>query len=329
MAGTPENDLNKNRKADELRANANLNLGALAIHFGRENEGANFLRKAIAKAGGSSARVVRDFGWNTRQYDTVQSVALRLLSELREQIPAKKLLHSVGQIRVKAPGYFPGQPSYFFRVPSGFDPASGRTYRVLLVVPSINQDAAEYCKYGHTWSRFADAHDLFLVVPGFMQFWSDCTMPQEWSGEATLQALQEIRQSYPIDTDRLLLHGYGRGAAFLQRFALWKPALCRAVSLHSSYDWAWQEDLPGGFRSLSDLRGIPFLITCGERDGAEDQSLSGAYASTVRLVTHALGAGLSVKWKSLPDVVHRPSPDMEKLAQDFLAGQLTENPGPQ
>jgi hypothetical protein len=326
VAEVPDNDLTAIHKARELRANARLNLGALAIHFGRDNEGAGFLRQAIEMSGESMVRVVENRGPQVRYGETVQSVAQRLLSDLREQIPDKEILHSVGQIRVDAPGYFPGKVSYFFRVPAGFDPASGRTYRVLLVVPSINQDAAEYCKFGHAWARFADANDLFLIVPRFMPFWSDSTMPQEWSGEATRKALEEMGQRYPIATDRLLLHGFGRGAAFLQRFALWRPQLCAAASLHSSYDWAWEESLPEGFCPLSDLRHLPMLVTCGERDGGIDHALRGSYAATVRFVTFARGEGLPVTWKSFPDLEHRPSAELENLAQKFLAEQLVEKP---
>jgi hypothetical protein len=322
VAQTEENDLNRSRKAAELRANANLNLGALAIHFGRENEGAALLRKAIEMAGAGAVRVVERSRWKTGYYGTVQSVAMRLLSDLREQIPTEEIVHSVGQIRVSVPGYFPGEVSYFFRVPSGFDPASGRKYRILLVMPSINQDAVEYCKFGHTWARFADEHDLFLVVPRFMQFWSNSTMPQEWSGPATLQALSELQRRFPVSTDDLLLHGYGRGAATLQRFALWRPEMCTAASLHSTSDWAWEETLSEGLGSLSNLRKIPLFVTCGERDGEIDHSQSGSYAATVRFVTFAQGEGLTVDWKSLPGVVHRPSPDMESLAQKFLTKQL-------
>jgi tetratricopeptide (TPR) repeat protein len=326
VAEVEENDVNGSRKAANLRANACLHLGALAIHFGRENEGAALLKKAIGISGDSMVRVVGDGGWNSRNYESVQSVATRLLSDLREKLSKDDVVHSVGQLRFAAKGFFPGEVTFYYRIPAGFDPASGRKYRVLLLMPSVNQDAAEYCKYGHTWARFADAHDLFLVVPQFMQFWSSPILPQEWSGDATLRALAELGKRYPISTEGMLLHGYGRGAAFLQRFALWRPDLVAAASLHSTSDWAWEESMPEGLGTLSTLRKIPLLVTSGDRDGDVNNSLAGSYANAIRFVTFARGEGLSVDWKSLPGVVHRPSPDMESFAQNFLVKHLKADP---
>src|SRR5205823_4621045 len=121
---------------------------------------------------------------------------------------------------------------------------SGELSRVLLLAPSYNFGAAEFCRDNNPWARFADAHGLILVVPEFMTLTTEAILPQQWAGPATLAALVAIKKQYPIHADQLLIHGYGNGAEFAERFALWKPELCAAVSIHSAVDWAWQESMP-------------------------------------------------------------------------------------
>jgi len=162
-------------------------------------------------------------------------------------------------------------------------------------------------------------------VPDFFDFWkTNFNLTEQWSGEATLKALAKIQERYPIETGKLLLHGYGYGAGFVERFALWKPELCAAVSAHSTDAWEWREAPEAGLHPLSDMSLIPFFVTAGENDGGVE---GGCYGEGVRFSTFARGAGVPLIWKLLPHTVHRPSAEMEKMAQVFLADALDGTKG--
>ena len=320
VAETPESDANRTGKAVAVRANAALPLAALAIHAGREVEAAHALRRILADAPVRPIEIIEDGGWHPRHFESVQAVALRLLSELRAAESPPRADN--GLVRVAVPGFFPGKVLFRYRAPSGGHPADGSRMPVLVIAPAVNEGADDYCREEGAWARFADAHGVFLLVPQFMEFWSDSTLPQDWSGEALRLALAKLRNRFSLDTDLLYFHGFGFGASFLQRVALWKPDWCGAASLHSTFDWAWEETLPEGLQALSALRNTPFFITCGAEDGSEDHAIRGSFAPTIRFVTYAKDAGVPVTWKPLPGVTHRPTREMEDQARAFLAQQF-------
>lgn len=319
---TPESDANRTRKAAAARANAELHLAALALHDGREVEAADALRRILAGAPASPIGIIEDGGWHPRHFESVQAVALRLLSEMRAAESPPRA--DTGLVRVEVPGYFPGKVLFRYRVPLGFNPAEGARLPVLVIAPAVNEGADAYCRDRGAWARFADAHGVFLLVPQFMEFWSDSTLPGDWSGEALHLALEKLRDRFPLNADRLYFHGFGFGASFLQRVALWKPEWCAAASLHSTFDWAWEESLPEGLHPLSALRNTPLFVTCGEEDGSNDHAIRGSFAPTVRFVTYAKDAGVPVTWKPLPGVAHRPTRNMEDQARAFLAQQIAK-----
>lgn len=318
IAELPESDVNRTGTATEARANAQLHLTALALHDGREIEAADRLRRILADAPARPIGLIEDGGWHPQAFESVQAVALRLLADLRAV--EKPENGESGVVQVKTAGYFPGKVLFRYRPPTGIGSTDGAKIPVLVISPSINDGAERYLE--GEWARFADAHGVFLLVPQFMEFWSDSTLPQDWSGEALHLALTELKDRYPIDTDRLYFHGFGFGASFLERVALWKPGWCAAASLHSTFDWAWEETLPEGLQPLETLEKTPFFVTCGEEDGSPDHSIRGSFASTVRFVTYAKAVGVPVVWKPLPGVAHRPTREMENEARAFLTGQF-------
>lgn len=313
---TPESDLNRNRRSVDLRANAAFHLAAIAQHDGRGAEASRLYKEVLAAAPDRPIEFMLDGAWRGGHTQSLQACALRLLSDVRETGDARNEAGAVREVRVRQKGYFPGDITFFYRIPPGDPPKGKEGYRVLLVMPSINLAGQELCQDDSTWARFADAHGWCLVVPRFVSLWTDPAGERPWGIEATMAALREIGRLHPIRQEGLLVHGYGQGGTFAHRLAMWKPGLCAAVSAHSAVSWSWEEALPEGMHPLSDLHGLPMLVTCGEE---EDERMWNRRAFMERFVTAALGAAVPVTWEVLPHTGHPQTAQMEQMAQAFLA----------
>ena len=281
----------------DLRANAAFHLARVLTQGGREPEAIALLKEVLTIGRDHPIRFVEDGGWHGPSLEPVQTTAMRRLSELREEKPKSPTPELPNTVNIKSPDSPDGDFSYEYRPPAGCIPAETGAYRVLLLG---NPDDIK------SWGHFADAHALFLVAV------------KHRNPEATVQALAEIRKKYQIITNRLLLHGHHGGARTVEEFALSKPELCAIVSLHCAADLLWEERLPAGFHPLSDLKGVPLLATCG----TSRETDSYYYDRMVRFVTMARGAGVPVTWKSLPHMICRDSPELDKTAQAFLADYL-------
>ncbi len=314
------------RGETKLYLNSELFLAAMAIHFDRKPEAVRLLKHTLDTAGGNPIRVSEEDQWHGARDEPLQVVAVRLLSDLRQLTIGQERVGSLGKVLVRQAGYFPGEIPFYFHIPADFDPKSGKKYRVLLFIGQANHGGVEYADGDNTWTRFADAHDLFLVVPHLLNYWTYPFHPQEFMGDATLQALEKIKKDYPIDTGKLLMVGYGSGANFMNRFALLHPEICGALSLNSIDNLEWWEALPAGEHPLSDLKQVPCLVTCEEESGNSYMQYGdfGNYSAMLRFVSFARAAGTPVIWKSFPHVYCGPTPEMEKITQAFLAGVLDE-----
>ena len=150
-------------------------------------------------------------------------------------------------------------PKVWYRVPEGYKPVKGRTWRTLVIFGGRNCEGEAEVSGKLGWTRWADRHGVFLVAPGFKddRYWN----PQTWSGRALLTALAEIRKSYDIDTSKLLYYGYSAGSQAANLFAAWRPDLC----------CAWVSHACGVFHEPSArMKGVPGLVTCGDADAARD-----------------------------------------------------------
>jgi hypothetical protein len=316
----PPNDLTRTGAGRQLHINAAFQLAAIAIHAGREAEAARLLREVLEAR--PLMAVMTDESWTAGELEPVQTYAMRLLMELREKELGMDSEGPIHQVQVRVENYFPGAVRYYYRVPPHPDP--GHPIPVLYLVPPNAQDAPEYCRDDNTWARFADAHGIVLIVPSFLDMmWSRSEMPQEWSGHALLLALAEIRKQYPIDTGKLLLHGYGYGGGVVQRFAMWRPDMCLAVSVNSAINWAGEKP-PKALHPFRDLTQVPFLVTCGEEEDARDRNI---LEGGMEFSTAIRGAGVPAIWRAWPHVGHEFSPQMEALAQAFLADAIQKSPG--
>ena len=191
-------------------------------------------------------------------------------------------------------------PKVWYRVPEGYKPVKGRTWRTLVIFGGRNCEGEAEVSGKLGWTRWADRHGVFLVAPGFRddQSWE----PQAWSGRALLNALAEIRKSYDIDTSKLLYYGYSAGSQASNLFAAWRPDLCRA----------WVSHACGVFHEPNTrMKGVPGLVTCGDADAARD-ILSRDFVAKARKV------GQPVIWKSFPNHPHDVPPGSLALARAFL-----------
>jgi len=282
-----------NGKNAELLANAALEMTWICRAAGRKAEALEYARRSLDMR--------KACGNEDGDADGSDAVALRLISDLRNDSQTAVLPQRVKTVVTRTPNLANAEVTFYYRVPPNYDPT--KVHTALIIAAIQNDGALSYCLDSSPWARFADEHGVFLVVPQFINFsgGSNYQAGQGWSGQAVLDALEKIREQYNIDTKRLLLHGYGAGSAFVQRFARWVPDRCAGLSLHSTAPWVWNDWVPGA-QPLSRLRAVPCLVTTGEED---DFSCfrSNRLAAAIQWVTMARGAGVPVLWKAWPGLV--------------------------
>ena len=160
----------------------------------------------------------------------------------------------------------------YLRAPKSYNPASpipGKTYRILLIIPFLNEDAFG-CISSASVDSMADDKGWFVVSPTF-HLLGDVRdrknayyYPEQFSGKAILTALDQISKKYPVDVNHLLLKGLSGGAQFAHRFALWAPERVTAVVVNSS-SW-FDEPNPKASK-------VAWLVTVGESDPASTNSV--------------------------------------------------------
>lgn len=188
----------------------------------------------------------------------------------------------------------------WYRVPDGYDEKSKETYRVLVIFGGRNCPGKDEAAGGLDFDRWADAHKVFLVAPGFKN--DDYWQPKQWSGRALLKALAKIRSQYHICLTKLLFYGYSGGSQCSNLFPAWRPDLCRA----------WVSHACGVFHEPTHrMAGVPGLVTCGDADLRR-------YIISRRFVDESRRKGVSIIWKSYPNLPHEVPAESLKLARVFL-----------
>jgi len=137
--------------------------------------------------------------------------------------------------------------------------------QVLLLVPGYNGSGPKM--FTPQWKFFAGKCHLMLLAPTFTTSLEELKnrqgyyYPDQWSGAATEEALDELSRRENISTDKILIFGFSAGAHFAHRFALWKPDRVKAFVAYSA---AWWDD------PTDKLAHVPALIMCGEADPRYD-----------------------------------------------------------
>ncbi|NNM30891.1 MAG: hypothetical protein HKO57_15330, partial [Akkermansiaceae bacterium] len=102
---------------------------------------------------------------------------------------------------------------------------------------------------------------VIVIVPSFSNGYQGGD--GQWA-EQLIDNFKEVGKKHPVH-DKMFVHGHSGGGQFAHRFAFAEPKYVVGVSAHSSGSWACD----GGHGSISSrARGIPFSISCGEKDTA-------------------------------------------------------------
>ncbi|MEA3207056.1 MAG: hypothetical protein QOE70_113 [Chthoniobacter sp.] len=332
----PAGDLTRSGDAGAVRASAAYYLALLFRQANRVSEAAQAARSSLEFAREKAFPLIERYdsesAYSGRIYymennTSVRAHALRLLSDLRFDPTQARLPERVGVIEVPTPNLDNPKLRVYYRLPPGAAEAK-EPLPVLVLATAHNHLPLDDLRPSSAWARFADDAGLVLVAPEFFAHkWATVTSAaitgygfvQVWSGDALLKAIAQLGGQVPLRADALLFHGYGEGASFCARFARWKPERCRAVSGHSSSSLPWYEEI-NGLQSLSKVRGVSFLVTCGEEDG-RGVEMWNRLQTTEQFATMARGAGVPVLWRSWPGVFHVPTREMEELSRAFLRAQ--------
>lgn len=333
VADAPAAVTSSERAATALRASALLHLARLQIEAKNKPAALATLERCLKNSEGLDIRRLDRYtaGFRTwllhspGQRSNIRSLAMRMLDELRFDPAYAVFPARCGAVHVETPQLENSVVTIFYRLP----PPSEVPPRVLVVLPPFNEGTANICDDTSPWARFADAHNLALVVPQFFQVHTTWKMdhpcspyhfPNIWSGQALIDGLHEIGILRKLDDRKLLFQGAGAGAQFAARFARWKPERTAALSLHSAggYSWAEQEF---GIQPISVLKGMPVLLTVGENDDFGVGNWD-ARAGTEIYHTILKGAGANVDLRFMPASSHRDTPELQLLSEAFVAKQL-------
>lgn len=127
--------------------------------------------------------------------------------------------------------------SYCLYVPNAYDEAGTEIYPLVVLVHGTNRTAQEY---RDAFADFAEAQQAIVLAPLFP---AGIGEPGELSGykfiashgvrydRVLLAMIEEVAESYRIDADRFLLHGFSGGGHFAHRFFYLHPRRLLGVSI--------------------------------------------------------------------------------------------------
>lgn len=136
---------------------------------------------------------------------------------------------------------------YFLYVPKGHDP-KGATW-LLVAVHAAKADAAGALGL----SKIADEGGGIVLAPTLKGDFQD---PDKGAGSRLKAILKEVQAEFRLQP-KIVLVGFGEGAAFAHRYALDNAASVLGCAAHSADKW----DAPN-----PRARSVAFLVTCGQDD---------------------------------------------------------------
>ena len=112
------------------------------------------------------------------------------------------------------------------------------------------------------FDAWADERGIFVFHAVFSN--SLCWKVEEGYGQALLLGLTELKKSYRVATDQLLVYGVSRGGQFSNYFVTWKPEVVTA----------WVSGIPGILDQPNERMAFaPGLVTAGEADSGRNQMM--------------------------------------------------------
>jgi len=114
---------------------------------------------------------------------------------------------------------------------------------------------------GHRLRNALAPEEVIFIVPSFTNGYQGGD--GKWADQM-IENFQFVRERHAVH-DKMFVHGHSGGGQFAHRFAFAQPSHVVGVSAHSSGSWACS----GGYGEISSkAKGIPFAISCGEKDTA-------------------------------------------------------------
>lgn len=198
---------------------------------------------------------------------------------------------------------------FYVRVPRDYlaNPKK-KLYRVLFSCPILNGGGLTTVTQNGALLAAADERGWFVVSATFhtdkakVRDRKECYYyPETFSGQAVLDALDQIQQKYPIATVGLLLEGLSGGSQFVHRFAIWAPGRVAAIVVNSS-SW-FDEPKPSSQQ-------IAWMLTVGESDPSYENSLA--------FVAQLKATGAVPLFRSFIGMMHERHGLAPKLEIEFL-----------
>jgi len=180
---------------------------------------------------------------------------------------------------------------------------------VLVLCPGQNGDGADFLA-DEQWKSFAKAHNLALLIPGFVSDDEDLKSGRGYfvasrgSGKMLLEAL---RKAGWADAP-LLLYGFSGGAHFTISFAAWSPG---KVLGFCAYSFGWWTPPPENLT-------CPALIACGQFDAVR-------YGSSFAYFQAGRRQGKPWAWTSIKGQEHDRCPKLDSFVREYFQSLLVSS----
>ena len=149
---------------------------------------------------------------------------------------------------------------YYFFFPTRLLQQPQLVHPVLVIVPGLSGRVTKADPA--TWGKASRENGWIILSPHFKfaeRDWETVTSyqyPEAWSGQALLDIMKDFSARSRLKLGPCYLHGVSAGAQFVVRFALWRPAICRAVAAHAG----------GGTITPQQYIPVRFFISIGRED---------------------------------------------------------------
>lgn len=249
--------------------------------------------------------------------------------------------------------------SYCLYVPTDYDEAADKRYRLIVLVHGTDRDPSAY---RDSFASFADAHDCIVMAPLFPVGLGepgdlDNYKFIDYAGIrfdlAVLAMVDEVAAKYRLASDRFLLHGFSGGGHFSHRMLFLHPARLDGVSIGApgvvtllDRDLPWWRGLKdieqrfGVVFDIDAIRGVPVHLVIGGADLAtweitlepgSEWWMDGANdAGATRIERMAAlraslsEAGIRTRQDTVPGVTHELEPLLESVKafmKDVIDGE--------
>jgi len=191
---------------------------------------------------------------NQNRYNRVQEGEAAAVRQALAALPLALAIAShsaalAGAPPADTPRKLKGDPNqeYFLYVPKGHDPKVAAW--LLVAVQAAKADAAGALGL----SKIADEGGGIVLAPIFKGDFQD---PDKGAGAKLKAILKEVQADFRLQP-KIVLVGFGEGAAFAHRYALSNASSVLGCAAHSADKW--NDPNPNA-------RSVDFLVTCGQDD---------------------------------------------------------------